>query len=116
MRVLMVVVVAALLAGCAGSVMNEARAKSPSKVLSSTKAEQVVAQCVQFAWQDEAVFGVDAAAYLESAKVGGYTVYTRSAESFADIRGQASGTTVSYYATQDDWVAKRRLAALATCL
>lgn len=116
MRVLMAVMVAALLAGCAGSVMNEARSKSPYKVLSSAKAEQVVAQCVQFAWQDEAVFGVDASAYLESAKVGGYTVYTRSAESFADIRGQASGTTVNYYATQDNWVAKRRLAALATCL
>ncbi|WP_372438419.1 hypothetical protein ACCM60_10310 [Pseudomonas chlororaphis subsp. aureofaciens] len=116
MRVLMAVMIAVLLAGCAGSVMNEARSKGPYKVLSSAKAEQVVAQCVQFAWQDEAVFGVDASAYLESAKVGGYTVYTRSAESFADIRGQASGTTVSYYATQDNWVAKRRLAALATCL
>ncbi|WP_025804161.1 hypothetical protein [Pseudomonas chlororaphis] len=116
MRVLMAVMVAVLLAGCAGSAMNEARSKSPYKVLSSAKAEQVVAQCVQFAWQDEAVFGVDASAYLEPAKVGGYTVYTRSAESFADIRGQASGTTVNYYATQDDWVAKRRLAALATCL
>ncbi|AKA25419.1 hypothetical protein PCL1606_39700 [Pseudomonas chlororaphis] len=113
---LMAVMVAALLAGCAGSVMNEARLKSPYKALSSAKAEQVVAQCVQFAWQDEAVFGVDAAAYLESAGGGGYTVYTRSAESFADIRGQVSGTSVNYYAVRDDWVAKRRLAALATCL
>ncbi|OLF55327.1 hypothetical protein [Pseudomonas chlororaphis] len=116
MRVLMALMVTALLAGCAGSAMNDARSKSPNKVLLSAKAEQVVAQCVQFAWQDEAVFGVDAAAYLESVNLGGYTVYTRSAESFADIRGQASGTVVNYYAIQDNWIAKRRLAALATCL
>jgi len=116
MRVFMAVIVAALLAGCASSAMNEARLKSPYKVLSSTKATQVVAQCVQFAWQDEAVFGVDAAAYLQAEQAQGYTVYTRSAESFADIQGQASGTTINYYATQDNWIAKRRLAALATCL
>lgn len=115
MRVFTVVAAAMLLAGCAGSAMNEARSKSPYKVLSSAKAGQVVAQCVQFSWQDEAVFGVDAAAYLEPGKVGGYTVYTRAAEVFVDIQEQASGTTVNYYATQDTW-AKRRLAALATCL
>lgn len=116
MRVLMAMIAAALLAGCASSAMNEARSKSPSRVLSSAKADQLVAQCVQFAWQDEAVFGVDAAAYLEPRKGGGYTVYTRSAESFVDIQVQAAGTSVNYYALHDDWIAKRRLAALGTCL
>ena len=105
-----------LLAGCAGSVMNEARTGTPYKTLTSDKPEKVVAQCVQFAWQDEAVFGVDAGAYLQPGKKGGSTVYTRSAESFVDVTTDASGTALSYYAQHDDFVAKRRLAALATCL
>ncbi|PMW97022.1 hypothetical protein C1X59_23210 [Pseudomonas sp. FW215-R2] len=116
MRMLMVALAATLLAGCAGSAMEDARTQTPYKVLSSDKPEKVVAQCVQFAWQDEAVFGVDAAAYLQPGKKGGSTVYTRSAESFVDVTTNASGTVLSYYAQKDDFVAKRRLAALATCL
>ena len=116
MRILMVALAATLLAGCAGSVMETARNGAPNKILSSDKPEKVVAQCVQFSWQDEAVFGVDAGAYLEPGMRGGSTVYTRSAESFVDIREEASGTALNYYAQKDDFVAKRRLAALATCL
>lgn len=116
MRMLMVVLAAALLAGCAGSVMNDARTQSPDKVLTSDKPEKDVARCVQFAWQDEAVFGVDAGAYLQPGKKGGSTVYTRSAESFVDVSTDASGTVLNYFAQKDDFVAKRRLAALATCL
>lgn len=116
MRILMVALAATVLAGCAGSVMNDARTKAPYKTLTSDKPENVVAQCVQFAWQDEAVFGVDAGAYLQPGKKGGSTVYTRSAESFVDVDAGASGTVLSYYAQKDDFFAKRRLAALATCL
>ena len=62
------------------------------------------------------MFGDDAGAYLQPGEKGGTTVYTRSAESFVDVTLDASGTVLSYYAQQDDFVAKRRLAALATCL
>lgn len=116
MRILMVALAATVLAGCAGSVMDDARTQTPNKVLTSNKPEKNVAQCVQFAWQDEAVFGVDAGAYLQPGKKGGSTVYTRSAESFVDVSTDASGTVLNYYAQKDDFVAKRRLAALATCL
>jgi uncharacterized protein YceK len=116
MRILMVALAVTLLAGCAGSVMDNARTGTPYKVLHSDKPEKDVAQCVQFSWQDEAVFGVDAAAYLQPGKKGGSTVYARSAESFVDLSTDASGTVLSYYAQHDDFVAKRRLAALATCL
>ncbi|MGE8067726.1 hypothetical protein [Pseudomonas sp. NPDC089569] len=116
MRILMVALAATLLAGCAGSVMNDARSKPANKVLKSDKPAQVVAECVQFSWQDESVFGVDASAYLQPGVKGGTTVYTRSAESFVDVTTDASGTVLSYYAQHDDFVAKRRLAALATCL
>ncbi|MFJ7793673.1 hypothetical protein [Pseudomonas sp. NPDC096950] len=116
MRILMVALAATLLAGCAGSVMDDSRTKSPTKVLNSDKPEKVVAQCVQFAWQDEAVFGVDAGAYLQPGKKGGSTVYTRSAEVFVDLSSDASGTQLSFYSQHDDFVTKRRLAALATCL
>jgi hypothetical protein len=113
---LTVALAATLLAGCAGSAMNEARTQTPYRTLTSSKAEQVVAQCVQFSWQDEAVFGVDAGAYLQPGKKGGSTVYTRSAESFVDLEASATGTALNYYAKHDDFMAKRRLAALATCL
>ncbi|MDO7896083.1 hypothetical protein [Pseudomonas citrulli] len=116
MRMLTVALAATLLAGCAGSTMNQARTQAPYKTLASDKPAQVVAQCVQFSWQDEAVFGVDAAAYQQPGEQGGLTVYTRSAESFVDVQAGASGTTLNYYAQHDDFIAKRRLAALATCL
>lgn len=116
MRILMVALAATVLAGCAGSVMDNARTQTPNKVLTSNKPEKIVAQCVQFAWQDEAVFGVDAGAYLQPGKKGGSTVYTRSAESFVDVSTDTSGTVLNYFAQKDDFVAKRRLAALATCL
>ncbi|SEN01653.1 hypothetical protein SAMN04487857_108188 [Pseudomonas sp. ok272] len=112
MRMLTVAMAGLMLAGCAGSTMKEARSQTPYKTLTSNKPDLVVAQCVQFAWQDEAVFGVDASGYLQPGDSGGFTVYTRSAESFIDVQ---SGT-LKYYAIVDDWVAKRRLAALATCL
>jgi hypothetical protein len=113
---MLMVAMAATLAGCAGSAMEQARTQAPYKTLASDKPEQNVAQCVKFAWEDEAVFGVDAGAYLQPGKQGGSTVYTRSAESFVDIQAGATGTALNYYARQDDFVAKRRLAALATCL
>lgn len=116
MRTLIGLLSLALLVGCTGPKMKEARANTPNKVLSSSKAGQVVAQCVQFAWQDEAVFGVDASAYLEPREAGAYTVYTRGAEYFVDVTPSGAATTVSYYVSEDNWFAKRRLAALATCL
>lgn len=116
MRILIGALAMALLAGCATSAMNEARSKSPYKTLSSNKPEKIVAQCVQFAWQDESVFGVDAGAFLEPGEPAGFTVYTRGATYFTDVQSTASGTTANYYAASDTLVAKRRLAALATCL
>ncbi|MGH8382251.1 hypothetical protein [Pseudomonas sp.] len=116
MRVVMAMVAAALLAGCASSAMEAARTQAPNKNFTSSKPADRVAQCIQFGWQDEAVFGVDASGYLEPGKQGGFTVYTREAESFADIRSQGASTAVSYYAKKDDSVALRRMAALATCL
>ncbi|HCT07873.1 MAG TPA: hypothetical protein DIW86_21150, partial [Pseudomonas sp.] len=57
--------VVAALSGCAGSKMKDARAGTPYKTLASDKAPLVVAQCVQFGWQDETVFGVDAGGFKE---------------------------------------------------
>ncbi|TDF86221.1 hypothetical protein [Pseudomonas sp. H9] len=116
MRGVLAVVAAALLAGCASSAMEAARNQAPTKSFTSTKPADRVAQCIQFGWQDEDVFGVDASGYLEPNKQGGFTVYTREAESFADILVQGGNTAVSYYAKKDDSVALRRMAALATCL
>ncbi|QBF26303.1 hypothetical protein EXN22_11590 [Pseudomonas tructae] len=116
MRAVLLVVAATVLAGCASSAMEAARSQAPAMQFNSSKVADVVAQCIQFGWQDEAVFGVDASGYLEPGKQGGFTVYTREAEFFADIRGDTGRTIVSYYATSHDDLSRRRIAALATCL
>jgi hypothetical protein len=109
-KVVMGVMVVAALSGCAGTKMKEARAGQPYK------APLVVAQCVQFGWQDEAVFGVDAGGFKEPLESGGFTVYTTDGAYFVDVRAAGTGSTVKYYAVEDNMPAKRRQAALATCL
>lgn len=116
MRIVLALSAAMLLAGCASSTMQAARGHVPTAQLDSHKTQEIVAQCLQFSWQDEAVFGVDASGYLQPRKQGGFTVYTRDAESFADIYSQSGGTRVDYYAQKNDSVALRRKAAAATCL
>ena len=116
MRAILPITLTLLLAGCASSTMEAARNGAPTARLDSHKTPDVVAQCIQFSWQEESSFGVDASGYLEARKQGGFTVYTREAESFVDVYAQAGGTRVDYYARQDDGMALRRRAAAATCL
>lgn len=116
MRAAMLLGTALVLAGCASSTMHQARQGDPDKTFTSAKAEPMVAECIQFGWQDEAVFGVDASGYLDVGPNGGATVSTRGAEYFADVRAEAGGTVVKFYAVKDDALAQRRMAALATCL
>ncbi|KMT52859.1 hypothetical protein [Pseudomonas fildesensis] len=115
-KVVIGALVLAALAGCAGSKMKEARSGTPYKTLASDKTPLLVAQCIQFGWQDEAVFGVDAGGFKEPAEAGGFTVYTTGGDYFVDVRTAGAGSTVNYYAAEDTMPAKRRLAALATCL
>ncbi|MCO7515777.1 hypothetical protein NJF44_10360 [Pseudomonas guariconensis] len=116
MRAILPMAAALVLVGCASATMDAARGGAPTAQLDSNKTADIVAQCIQFSWQEEAVFGVDASGYLERRKQGGFTVYTREAESFADIYPQAGGTRVDYYAQKQDSTALRRRAAAATCL
>lgn len=115
MRIALAFVAATLLAGCASSTMNTARSGQPDRIINSTKEALKVAECVQFSWQDEAVFGVDASGYLERTAQG-ITVSTRGGEYFADVAPVGSGSVVKFYAEKDDALAQRRMAALATCL
>ncbi len=115
-KVVIGALVLAALAGCAGSKMKEARAGVPYKTLASDKATLVVAECVQFGWQDESVFGVDAGGFKEPMGAGGFTVYTTAGDYFVDVQSAGAGSTIKYYAAEDTMPAKRRLAALATCL
>jgi hypothetical protein len=109
--------VAALLCGCVGSTMDTARSAAPSKTLSSLKPAQRVAECVEFTWQGEAMFGIEANAYLRRGADGRLTVYTREAAYFVDIRTQGTGTALAFYAPAGaSDMTDRRLAALATCL
>lgn len=116
MRALLPMAVALMLVGCASSTMEAARGGAPTAQLASQKAPQIVSQCIQFSWQEEATFGVDASGYLLPRKQGGYTVYTREAQAFVDVYPDANGTRVDYYAQSNDSMALRRRAAAATCL
>ncbi|AIR91284.1 hypothetical protein [Pseudomonas cremoricolorata] len=116
MRALVPMAVALLMVGCASSTMQAARTGAPTAQLESRKAPDRVAQCIQYSWQDEAVFGVDASGYLDPRKEGGFTVYTREAEAFVDVYAQGAGSRVDFYAKQQDAGALRRKAAAATCL
>lgn len=116
MRAILPMTVALLLVGCASSTMDTLRNGAPTARLGSQKTPDLVAQCIQFSWQEEAAFGVDASGYLQARKEGGFTVYTREAEAFVDVYARAGGTQVDYYAGKNDSMALRRRAAAATCL
>lgn len=115
-KVVVGALVLAALAGCAGSKMKDARTGTPYKTLASDKATLLVAECIQFGWQDETVFGVDAGGFKEPTGAGGFTVYTTGGDYFADVQSAGAGSSIKYYAIEDTMPAKRRLAALATCL
>ncbi|WP_459205997.1 hypothetical protein ACSMEV_15820 [Pseudomonas sp. MLB6B] len=116
MRALLPMAAALLMVGCASSTMDAARTGAPNAQLDSRKNADLVAQCIQYGWQDEKVFGVDASGYLQARKAGGFTVYTREAQAFVDVYPQGGGTHVDFYAAQQDSVALQRKAAAATCL
>ncbi|POG02751.1 hypothetical protein BGP82_15640 [Pseudomonas putida] len=116
MRAILPLAAVLMLAGCASATMETARGGKPTAQLDSHKAPALVAQCIQFSWQEEKVFGDDASGYLEQRKQGGFTVYTREGEAFVDVYPQSGGTRVDYYAKQNDGVALQRRAAAATCL
>lgn len=115
MRIIAAVLGVCVLTGCTSLNMKDARDGAPTQAMNSDKEALKVAQCLQYSWQDEAMFGVTTDAALDSAN-GGYTVYTAAATYFADIKPTGRGSQVSFYAREKGETAQRRLAALATCL
>ena len=115
MRIIAAALGLCVLTGCAGLNMKQARSAAPVQAMTSEKPAQKVAQCLQYSWQDEAMFGVTTDATLETSN-GGYTVFTPAATYFVDIRPRDAGSQVSFYARERGDMATRRLASLATCL
>lgn len=114
MKFLIPLVAVAVLAGCT-SPSNQARAVGPYKTYSSQKAAAVVAQCIEYSWQDQAMIGAEADAFMQSGEKG-FTVYNTGAQFFVDIQAHGGGSAISYYAPPSSQAAERRGAALATCL
>jgi hypothetical protein len=110
------VLVAVALAGCTGPKMNDARTAGPEKNFNSLKPAEKVAQCIEFYWKDEAVFGVGTDAFVKSVKDGSFTVYTTDSEYFVDVHPAGPGAAAGYYVMNRDKLADRRLAAVASCL
>jgi hypothetical protein len=116
MRILIGAMAVMLLAGCMAPTMNEARQEGPLKVLYSKKTDKAVAQCVLYEWQNQSLFGVAPEATLQPGRDSGYTVYTPGPDYFVDLQAGASGSVAKYYAVLDNWISKKRLAALEGCL
>ncbi|MDE1169370.1 MAG: hypothetical protein PW845_29335 [Pseudomonas sp.] len=110
------VLVAVALAGCTGQKMDSTRTAGPAKTFDSQKPAQKVAQCIEFYWKDEAVFGATTDAFVKNLKDGSFTVYTTDSEYFADVRPVGAGAQARYYVMAPDKLADRRLAAVASCL
>lgn len=114
MKLLVSAIAAIVLVGCT-SPSNHARLAGPYKTYTSHKTALVVAQCIEYSWQDEAMLGAEAEAFMQAGK-DGFTVYNTGAEFFVDIKNRAGGADVSYYAPASNASTERRGAALATCL
>ena len=105
-----------LLAGCMAPTMNQARQEGPYKILYSKKTDKVLAQCVQYAWQNQPIFGGAPGATLQPGQDIGFTVFTTASEYFVDIQPGTSGSVAKYYVLLSNWIAKKRLTALESCL
>ncbi|WP_149086911.1 hypothetical protein [Pseudomonas prosekii] len=116
MRILIAAAALAMLAGCMAPTMNEARQSGPDKILYSKKSDKAVAQCVQYEWQNQSLFGVTPEATLQPGRDSGYTVFTAGSEYFVDVQPGASGSVAKYYAVLNNWISAKRMAALQTCL
>jgi hypothetical protein len=116
MRMLIAAIALGLLAGCMSSNVNQAQSAGPYKTFVSQKPAQIVAECVEFTWQDEKLFGNVAEAWLHKDNKGGFRVYTRDSEHFVDVIDATGGAQVSYYVVTRDAMAQRRLSVVATCL
>lgn len=116
MRILIAAVAVVVLTGCMAPTMNEARQGGPYKVLSSKKADAALAKCVHYEWQNQPIFGGAPGATLQPGRDTGYTVFTEGSEYFVDIQPQGAGSVAKYYVVVGNWIAKKRLAALQSCL
>lgn len=116
MKLLVGMLLAITLTGCMAPTMNEARQEGPYKTLITRKVDKDVAQCIQYEWQNQSLFGNISDAYLQPARDGGFTVYTVGHEYFVDVKGTDSKTEVKYYVAGKTWIAKKRLEGLASCL
>lgn len=114
MKLPVIALAAACLAGCAAPSQSD-RAAGPVKVLSSTKQAAAVAQCVQVSWQNEAMFGATSDVFMHKLD-NGFTVFTTEARYFADVRAGAAQTEIEFFAPANDPQAPLRAAAIATCL
>lgn len=104
------------LGGCMARPMQEVRQDGPSKILFSKKTDKALAQCVQYEWQNQSLFGVTPEATMQPGRNAGYTVFTAASEYFVDIRPGASGSEAKYYVIANNWIAKARLEKLQSCL
>ena len=116
MRVLIGAAALVLLAGCMAPTMNEARQTGPYKVLISKKADDALAKCVQYEWQNQPIFGGTPGATLQPGRDTGYTVFTEGSQYFVDIQLKGSGSEAKYYVVVGNWIANKRLTALQGCL
>ncbi|MEO6677786.1 MAG: hypothetical protein ABIO21_10450 [Pseudomonas sp.] len=115
-RILAAVCVVAI-SGCATSI-PEMRDRGPQKSFTSQKSEQEVAECILFAWQDEAFAGVRSEVTLQPRPGGGKSVVNEGQREMADVIGGKNKTKVEFFTNGGgmSWISVRRAASIKPCL
>ena len=115
-RIIAAGLIALALVGCTASPM-EMRADGPTKIFTSTKPEQQVAECILYAWQNESLAGVHYSVSLQPKPGGGKTVVSANYREMADVTGNNGRTKVEFFSDSSmSWISDRRAASAKSCL
>lgn len=93
MRILIVAVAVAMLAGCA--TLEERRAKGPQETYTTTKDVDTVSRCVFFGWQNYTWYGQPMSVLIQPNQYGGSTI--SSGDFFTDVVQKAGKTQIKYF-------------------
>ena len=85
-------------------------------MLASKKSDAALAKCLHYEWQNQPIFGRAPGATLQPRRDTRYTVFIDGSQYFVDIQPQEAGSIAKYYVVVGNWIARKRLTALQSCL
>ena len=115
-RIIVAGAIALSLGGCTTS-PQEMRADGPMKTFTSAKAEQQVAECILYAWQNESLAGVHYDVNLQPKPGGGRSVVSADYREMVDVTASNGRTKVEFFSNSSmSWISDRRTESAKACL